>query len=54
MNSEQYLNYLQESEHIALESYNDIGKMYDSYTIYNNFQEVIQLIRDEKIEEILK
>jgi hypothetical protein len=54
MNSEQYLNYLQESQQIALESYNDIGKMYDSYTIYNNFQEVLQLIRDEKIEEILK
>jgi len=54
MNEEQYLNYLQESQHIALESYNDIGKMYDSYTIYNNFQEVLQLMRDEKIEEILK
>jgi hypothetical protein len=54
MNSEQYLDYLQESQHIALESYYDIGKMYDSYTIYNNFQEVLQLIRDEKIDEILK
>jgi len=54
MNSEQYLDYLQESQHISLESYYDICKMYDSYIIYNNFQEVLQLMRDEKIEEILK
>ncbi len=54
MNSEQYLDYLQESQHIALESYKYIGEMYDSYTIYNNFQEVLQLMRDEKIDEILK
>ena len=53
MNSEQYLNYLQESQHIALESYKYIGEMYDSYTIYNNFQEVLQLMRDEKIDEII-
>ena len=54
MNSEQYLDYLQESQHIALESYKYIGEMYDSYIIYNNYQEVLQLMRDEKIDEILK
>jgi len=54
MNSEQYLNYLQESQHIALEYYNDIGKMYYDYILYNNYEEVLQLMRDEKIEEILK
>ncbi len=54
MNSEQYLDYLQESQHISLESYYDIGKMYYDYILYNNYEEVLQLMRDEKIEEILK
>jgi len=53
MNSEQYLNYLQESQHIALESYNYIGEMYNSYMTSQLFEEFIQLQRDEKIEEIL-
>ena len=54
MNSEQYLDYLQESQHIALESYNYIGEMYNSYMTSQLFEEFIQLQRDEKIEEILK
>ncbi len=53
MNSEQYLNYLQESQHIALESYNYISEMYNSYMTSQLFEEFIQLQRDEKIEEIL-
>lgn len=53
MNSEQYLNYLQESQYIALESYNYIGEMYNSYMTSQLFEEFIQLQRDEKIEEIL-
>ena len=53
MNSEQYLNYLQESQHIALESYNYIGEMYNSYMTSQLFDEYLQLQRDEKIEEIL-
>jgi hypothetical protein len=54
MNSEEYLNYLQESQHIALESYNYIYEMYNSYMTSQLFEELVQLQRDEKIEEILK
>ena len=53
MNSEQYLNYLQESQYIALESYNYIGEMYNSYMTSQLFDEYVQLQRDEKIDEIL-
>jgi len=54
MNTEQYLNYLQESQHIAYDSYKYIGEMYEYYIQYNNYEEVLQFIRDEKIDEILK
>jgi hypothetical protein len=54
MNSEQYLNYLQESQYIALESYNYIGEMYNSYMTSQLYDEYLQLIRDEKIKEMLK
>jgi hypothetical protein len=54
MNSEEYLNYLQESQHIAHDSYMYIGEMYNYYIQYNNYEEVLQHIRDEKIEELLK
>ena len=55
MNSEEYLNYLQESQHIALESYSQIGEMYNYYINYKQYEEHFkQLDRDEKIEEILK
>ena len=54
MNSEQYLNYLQESQHIALESYNYIGEMYNSYMTSQLFEEYLKEQRDEKIDEILK
>ena len=54
MNSEQYLDYLQESQHIALESYKYIGEMYETYNLTDFYQEFIQKQRDEKIDEILK
>jgi hypothetical protein len=54
MNSEQYLNYLQESQHIALDSYKYIGEMYNSYMTSQLFDEYLQEQRDEKIEEIIK
>ena len=54
MNSEEYLNYLHESQHIAEESYKYIGEMYEYYIQYNNYEEALHLIRDERIDEILK
>lgn len=54
MNPEQYLDYLQESLHIAYESYTDIYKMYETYNLNDFFQEFVQKQRDEKIDEILK
>jgi len=53
MNSEQYLNYLQESQHIAQDSYNFIGEMYEYYVISKQFDEYLQQERDERIMEIL-
>jgi hypothetical protein len=54
MNSEEYYNYLQESQHIAHDSYKYIDEMYEYYIDYDNYQEILQVIRDEKIDEILK
>jgi len=55
MNSEEYLNYLQESKHIALESYSDLIRMYECYVFDLQSEDYYtQLQRDEKIEEILK
>ena len=54
MNTEEYLNYLLESQHIALESYNYIGEMYNSYMTSQLFDEYLQEQRGEKIDEILK
>ena len=54
MNSEQYLNYLQESQHIAQDSYNYMGEMYNSYMTSQLFDEYVQEQRDERIDEILK
>ena len=54
MNSEEYLNYLQESQHIALESYDYLNRVYESYNMSIWLEDLIQQQRDEKIEEILK
>ena len=53
MNSEEYYNYLQESQHISQDSYNYIGEIYKYYTDTRLFEENIHLLRDEKIDEIL-
>jgi len=53
MNSEQYLNYLQESQHIAQDSYNFIGEMFEYYVISKQYDEYLQLVREEKINDIL-
>lgn len=53
MNTEQYLNYLQESQHIAYDSYKYIGEMYEYFVISKQFDEYVQEQRDEKIEQIL-
>ena len=54
MNEEQYLNYLQESQHIVLESYNYLDRMYENYIFDLQSEDFIKQQRDEKIEEILK
>ena len=54
MNTEQYLNYLQESQHIAEDSYKYIGEMYNYYVLSKQFDEYLQEQREEKIDEILK
>ena len=55
MNSEEYLNYLQESQHIAHDSYNDLTRTYEYYIFDLQYEDYYtQLQRDEKIEEILK
>ena len=54
MNSEQYLNYLQESQHIALDSYDYLNRMYENYIFDLQYEDLLKQKRDEKIEEILK
>jgi len=54
MNSEEYLNYLQESQYITLDSYNDLNRMYENYIFDLQYEDVLKQQRDEKIEEILK
>ena len=54
MNSEQYLNYLQESQHIALDSYNYLNRIYENYIFDLQFEDFLKQQRDEKIDEILK
>lgn len=54
MNSEQYLNYLQESQHIAKDSFNFIGELYEYYVISMQYDEYLQNVRGEKIDEILE
>ena len=54
MNESEYLNYLQESQHIALDSYNDLTRSYEYYIFDLQYEDYYtQLQRDEKIDEIL-
>jgi hypothetical protein len=54
MNSEEYLNYLQESQHIAHDSYDYLNQMYENYIFDLQNEDFLKQHRDEKIEEILK
>jgi hypothetical protein len=54
MNSEEYLNYLQESQHIAHDSYDYLNRMYENYIFDLQSEDFLKQQRDEKIEEILK
>ena len=50
MNSEEYLNYLQESQHIAHDSYNYLNQMYEYYIFDLQSEDFIkeQIEQDKK------
>ena len=54
MNEAEYLNYLQESQHIAHDSYDYLNQMYENYIFDLQYEDLLKQQRDEKIEEILK
>ena len=54
MNETEYLNYLQESQHIIHDSYDYLNRMYENYIFDLQSEDFLKQQRDEKIEEILK